>query len=117
MKTGFFARAALAAALAVTTTAAFAIAQQPPADESVSQGTGIVRPSQAVGALRAEDGFTYFKGVGGIAVCADRSGWSTDCKAYVTPAEYIKRQFPAREYVGFQIFVLKDGPQLYLYYR
>ncbi|KWA83770.1 hypothetical protein WL29_20615 [Burkholderia ubonensis] len=95
-----------------------AIAAPPPhADESVSQDTGIVRPSQAIGAVRARLGFTHFANDGGLAVCAEQKNWSADCKTYVPPAEYIKRQFPKREYVGFQIFVLKDGPQLYLYYR
>lgn len=116
MKNRFLVQAALAVALVTGTVTAFA-APQPPADESVSQSTGIVPPSQAIGAVRARLGFTHFANDGGLAVCTERENWSTDCKTYVPPAEYIKRLFPKREYVGFQIFVLKDGPQLYLYYR
>ncbi|KVP96950.1 hypothetical protein WJ97_14105 [Burkholderia ubonensis] len=115
MKKRLLAQAALAVALAVGASSVFAVPQQP-VDDSVSQGTGIVRPSQAVGAIKADMGFTYFKDVGGIAVCAEQK-WSVDCKKYVSPEEFIKGRFPKREYVGFQIFVLNDGPQLYLYYR
>lgn len=116
MKNRILVRATLAVLLATSTVAAVAT-PQPPVDESVSQSTGIVTPAQAIGAARARLGFTHFANDGGLAVCTERENWSTDCKTYVPPAEYIKRLFPKREYVGFQIFVLKDGPQLYLYYR
>ncbi|KVP17313.1 hypothetical protein [Burkholderia ubonensis] len=115
MKNSFLARIGLTVALAVSASAAVAVPQQP-VDESVAQGTGIVRPSQAVGAIKADFGFTHYKDDGGLAVCAEQR-WSNDCKKYVTPSEFVKLRFPKREYVGWQIFVLKDGPQLYLYYR
>lgn len=115
MKNRFFAQAALASAFAVGSPVIFAVPQMS-VDESVSQGSGVVMPAQAVGVVKADRGFSNYKGDGGLAVCIAQSFGGT-CNAWVTPAEFIKRQFPSRKYVGFQLFILKDGPQLYLYYR
>jgi len=115
MKNRFFAKAALVAAFAIASTVAFAVPQMP-VDESVSQGSGMVTPGQAVGFIKADRGFSNYKGEGGLAVCAAQS-FGGSCTVWVTPAEFIKREFPSRKYVGFQLFLLKDGPQLYLYYR
>lgn len=115
MKNRFFAQMALAAAFAVSPAVALAVPQMP-VDESVSQGSGVVMPAQAVGVVKADRGFSNYKGEGGLAVCVEKN-FSGTCIVWVTPAEFIKRQFPSRKYVGFQLFILKDGPQLYLYYR
>lgn len=116
MKNSIVSKALFATMLAASSAAALAVTQMP-VDESVSQGSGIVKPSQAVGAIKANYGFTHFENDGGLAVCDAQSNWSAECVKYVTPADFIKHRFPKREYVGFQVFVLKDGPQLYLYYR
>ncbi|MBC8741846.1 hypothetical protein F6X40_35450 [Paraburkholderia sp. UCT31] len=88
-----------------------------PPDESVSQNSGFVSATTATGFMHA-DQFSHFPD-GSLAICVKDATWSSECAkdGWVTPAQAVKLRAPDRRYVGFQLFILKDGPQVYLYYR
>lgn len=115
MKKAFFARFACVAAFALSSVPVFAVPMQPAPDESVSQSTGLIQPGQATGFMRTGD-FSHFQD-GTLALCVNKGTWSQKCEEWLTPSQYVKRLNPKLQYVGFQLYVLKDGPQLYLFYR
>lgn len=98
---------------------AVAMVQQQPQDTASAQSSGIVTPEVASGFIKVED-WTQFQGGGGLAVgwCAKEAFVGCGNKRWLTPQDAVKKLVgPNARYAGFQVFILKDSTQLYLYYK
>jgi hypothetical protein len=110
----------IAAGMASTGAAhAVAMVQQQQQDTASAQSSGIVTPDIAAGFLKVED-WTQFQGGGGLAIgwCAREAFVGCANKRWLTPQDAVKKLVgPNARYAGFQVFILKDSTQLYLYYK
>lgn len=92
--------------------------QQAQQDNEAAQSSGVVTPNLATGFIKVDE-WSHFSG-GSIAIgwCAQQAFVGCATHKWLSPADAVKKLVGENvHYVGFQLFVLKDGPQLYLYYR
>lgn len=92
--------------------------QQQQQDTAPAQSSGIVTPEMASGFVKADE-WTHFTG-GGIAIgwCAKQAFVGCEDHRFLSPQDAVKKLVgPNVRYTGFQLFILKDSTQLYLYYK
>jgi hypothetical protein len=92
--------------------------QQPQHEDEPAQSSGVVTPSLATGFIKADEWSHFSDGSLAIGWCAQQAFMGCAAHRWLPPAEALKKLVGANvRYAGFQLFVLKDGPQLYLYYK
>jgi hypothetical protein len=92
--------------------------QQAQHEDESAQSSGVVTPSLATGFIKADEWSHFSDGSLAIGWCAQQAFVGCATHKWLTPADAVKKLVSANvRYAGFQLFVLKDGPQLYLYYK
>jgi hypothetical protein len=92
--------------------------QQAQHEDGPAQSSGVVTPSLATGFIKADEWSHFSDGSLAIGWCAQRAFVGCATHKWLPPAEALKKLVGANvRYAGFQLFVLRDGPQLYLYYK